>query len=639
MSESGLSARKRQRTVQACQPCRKRKSKCGGELPACLVCTSSKRTCTYDSSSRRRGLQTGYVRGLEALLGLILREAPREEHKIRMMLRSQDVDAWSSGDARAAHIWRKSGLSRDLERLLAGSEDAAASSPESLSPLSSPDGDLERARNALSVREAGEMPPLSLRTTEGDLRDLYQQVLPSQTSDLVDFYFTYIHCWFPILERRDILRLTYSDTPVHGLTSGDKGLKICLWAIVVLVSGQKRLQPEAVPSSPYILTLIRRQISEHDQSPELGFIQATLIVVMIKAGQGHFEPAWVLVGQAARMLLIHQQRSPRHTHTLLGCLMLDNFLSALLGKKPYFPPNDQLAHGSLSEDSLEEWEVWNPPSSWMGTERTNLKRPLRAISTFNIMSRLMERLTRVSVSPLDAARQEDSVSDLRNWKANLPAHYQLHDMSASNPALLNLHLMWNFVMCSLLLRTARVDANILDLAKQTAGSTVEILGKASGEVGASSPLLLGYAVQAWKCMKALTQLQPDNTASLLIMRLEAIQGSLRQDRKFGVHEDPSTIEHIQPALQPTPAESYAPTRQLDSNSAPPSQHLSPNDMLGDLRQGPGLRSDFVPFDPDRFSDNHSLSGIDRFSDVNDFDALLEGMPFLVPVERRAESSA
>lgn len=64
----------RKRVSQACDRCRSRKDKCDGKKPACSTCLSNGRDCTYDANVKKRGLPEGYVRGLEKLWGLAIRD-------------------------------------------------------------------------------------------------------------------------------------------------------------------------------------------------------------------------------------------------------------------------------------------------------------------------------------------------------------------------------------------------------------------------------------------------------------------------------------------------------------------------------------------------------------------------------------
>ena len=111
---------KRQRVSQACDYCRKQKSKCDGAQPVCSVCRLFKKPCTYGNFQKRR-LQSGYARGLEILLVLFMDHDPGSEMTIRTLFRSDYVDASFVGAEildRTTDRWRISELAEDLEHLL-----------------------------------------------------------------------------------------------------------------------------------------------------------------------------------------------------------------------------------------------------------------------------------------------------------------------------------------------------------------------------------------------------------------------------------------------------------------------------------------------------------------------------------------
>ncbi|KAJ9069748.1 hypothetical protein DSO57_1015432 [Entomophthora muscae] len=62
------SLNRKSRARQACEPCRKKKTKCSGEYPICTNCSSHGFECSYIAVEKRRGPQKGYVRALESRL-------------------------------------------------------------------------------------------------------------------------------------------------------------------------------------------------------------------------------------------------------------------------------------------------------------------------------------------------------------------------------------------------------------------------------------------------------------------------------------------------------------------------------------------------------------------------------------------
>jgi hypothetical protein len=655
MSQSDPSATKRQRIAQACHQCRKRKSKCGGEYPSCLVCLSCNRTCTYDESgSRKRGLQSGYVRGVETLLGLFIQANPNHEYKIRASLRSRDALSKLNGGgfAEGANHWRGSKLAKDLEQLLPISDDVLESSEDMLSPLSaSHDEDQGGPGAASSWRDPGpedaDQEPAQ-KTSSSPSTDLAQLRLPHHASDLVEYYFMHVHCWFPILERRDILRVLHSEDT--AIDNRDRGLRSCLWSIMLLAGAYRDSSLDKGPTSEQVLTALQLQAQNRTHRLELGDIQAQLILILLETAWGHLQAAWIAVGQAARMLLAYEQRPSRYFHTFKGCLVLDNYLSALLGKRSYFPP-DQPDLSELDEDSLEEWEMWSAPQEHIGKRTTGRKAPVRAISAFNLMSQLVRHLSMFNHAAPDQINYRVHQIELLQWKEALPAHHRIRDLANDNPAILNLDLMWKFVMCTLLIKTNPKDPTITQLSLKTASSILDVVHRIEADRQCTMPLLSGYVKQACNSVRSVLANQSPESASSLILKLEDLGALLTEQWRPDCQHQTAAEKGLGKAMGATPDGTderysydagWASAVELGlANSDAVRVSAANRNVTSPVEiraEGAGLlqRSDrnaSIDLEHDGASATFSLSGIDQSTNGNDFDALLEGMPFFLPAKR------
>lgn len=83
----------RKRVSQACDKCRSRKDKCDGKRPSCSTCLTHGRTCSYDTNVKKRGLPEGYVRGIEKLWGLTIREVEGVEDEILSVFNVSLIDS------------------------------------------------------------------------------------------------------------------------------------------------------------------------------------------------------------------------------------------------------------------------------------------------------------------------------------------------------------------------------------------------------------------------------------------------------------------------------------------------------------------------------------------------------------------
>jgi len=286
------------RVSQACDRCRSRKDKCDGKKPACSTCTTHGRTCSYDTNVKKRGLPEGYVRGLEKLWGLAIREVRGVEDSILFVIAGEDgndnesfLNAWSdeSNSENLVEAWRKSQISRELERLLSnpgptaeggkrrrtysdpragkrprfpsthadGTDNGAELSggmwldrkpdvrPQEDSPASPNPSGIYDNNNHFLGREDSILSPNyqhpslnKLPTPTIDIPDL-----PSEAWHLLDVYFSYTHSWFPIIEKHDLLRTSYQyaqNRNAISLSGTGSGNHAALWAAIAYAKYQHR---------------------------------------------------------------------------------------------------------------------------------------------------------------------------------------------------------------------------------------------------------------------------------------------------------------------------------------------------------------------------------------------------------------
>nr|UIN24809.1 QFDBD-2xQFAD*-VP16*-EcR [Expression vector pQFDBD-2x AD*-VP16*-EcR, alpha-cry:EGFP]UIN24817.1 QFDBD-2xAD*-VP16*-EcR [Expression vector pubb-QFDBD-2x AD*-VP16*-EcR, alpha-cryEGFP]WNN25230.1 IQ-Switch Driver [Vector pSIQ] len=118
---------KRQRVSRACDQCRAAREKCDGIQPACFPCVSQGRSCTYQASPKKRGVQTGYIRTLELALAWMFENVARSEDALHNLL-VRDAGQGSallvgkdSPAAERLHArWATSRVNKSITRLLSG---------------------------------------------------------------------------------------------------------------------------------------------------------------------------------------------------------------------------------------------------------------------------------------------------------------------------------------------------------------------------------------------------------------------------------------------------------------------------------------------------------------------------------------
>lgn len=486
---------KRQRISQACDYCRKRKSKCDGAQPVCSVCRLFNKPCEY-GNAKKRGLQSGYVRGLETLLGLALQHIPTSEVRIRTLLREKySTASFNDGELvdPCTDVWRSSDLAKDLDVLLVTGGD-----------------EMDRLPSLEAVDETTPVQHVERPESSGLIREIPRQdevrplpMLPQNTSELVDFYFQTTHCWFPIVERCDILRVMYDGDQEDYTQARSESRLVCLWSIVsytsCMVSPEMRAAMSPTPEQMY--SRVWSCLMADGQTFVLDHVQALLILILHEIGKGNLRSAWILTAQANRMQMDigarGTERPKRYQHIVHGCRYLDAVLSAILGQPALATRDNYDSCPSLDTSGLEEWESWSGPETGHKLNR----RPLRALSTFNMLGQLAQRLHGILERPVGHDMEED-IRYLQTWHSTLPKSYRLNDEPAS-PPLLVLHLTWELTLLTAFTKMSEVDRKWTRLIQDSVKSTTKLIDQyiELTSVPGSSPLLVAFASRVERCLE------------------------------------------------------------------------------------------------------------------------------------------
>lgn len=325
-SPTAAAAPPRKRVSKACDRCRRRKDKCDGAKPICSTCLSSSAPCSYNPLSKKRGLPDGYVRGLEKICGAMIREVAGIEELILKRLEGEE-EYWEEGDREGRgrgplEVWKRSRLVRGLEGYLPVlealgkkgrkrnwdevDEGVVSHSPPSSGPLVPALGQEEVPTVTVSqecgATESRPPEPLqSLLATVSPVNDF-----PPNAGRLVEAYFSYTHIWLPIIERHDLLRVLYLGPSKNKLTSSP-GETAALWAIIAYADTHCTIisTNEEYKSSSADLFYEKAKNLIHlvDCEFELGHVQASLILALLKVGKGDWDGAWMLVGHAVRIAI------------------------------------------------------------------------------------------------------------------------------------------------------------------------------------------------------------------------------------------------------------------------------------------------------------------------------------------------
>lgn len=278
--------------------------------------------------------------------------------------------------------------------------------------------------------------------------NLEKMLLPSFAPSLLDQYFTYTHCWFPILDRPYVLKKFYERTRSRNPVQSGGGDLACLWAICAysyqqtkhLVSQSQQSHSETVAG----MRAVARSLIPSESGPfAFGHVQALLLLALLDIGLGEWTSAWMLIGYAVRAVLeikaAHDKvpsmtissgigsmfgshvndetsQSTPVTHgrwqtVFQGCFILDTMISYHLIRPPQLRADHlDLNPGRLvSEDGHEEWEPWIDA----GRDTVLPREPAFVMSCFN---RLTE-LCAIASRGVEAALYETTPTSLSTQEA------------------------------------------------------------------------------------------------------------------------------------------------------------------------------------------------------------------------------
>ncbi|EAW21082.1 Zn(II)2Cys6 transcription factor [Aspergillus fischeri NRRL 181] len=526
---------KRQRICRACDQCRRRKSKCDGAQPVCEICRSAGRTCTYEAGGGRRGLPSGYVRSLETALGLIFINIPNSEGILRGLLAECGA---AKARNRAVAAWRNSQVNRGISQMLVpgwketSMEDSVEDEAE-WEELENRDviPTIESSEPFISTEE---IPPQVQPIISVEPKEVLDLPIPDNTSDLLELYFTHTHCWFPILERRDVLRAMH--TYPHRSTPRDETCHLMLWAVIAYSSVTDPDHNHGRPNSMQILHSIQRRILSQSDKLELGHIQALLILVLLHLQVGDIKLAWVLVGQVTRLVtMLPPLSKSRFLHTVHACILLDSIASALLNRSPCLSLEEQLVYGPVQEDDVEEWDHWTARNGFTS------KGPLRALSTFNAVRQLMQLLTRVLYCPVDLAQLHALLLEIQEQQAILLAQYSDPSSDSATPPLLTLHLAAGFVILALVRHCGSPSADMIDLTIKTSQRMFNLFDRYVKLTGhQKSPLLRCFFLQCRRCLESYLSAADGTEIDVLKSRLSTYSQEFQMGGNFS-HKNCSAV--------------------------------------------------------------------------------------------------
>ncbi|KAF5026008.1 hypothetical protein F66182_1910 [Fusarium sp. NRRL 66182] len=381
---------KRQRVSLACDSCRTAREKCDGARPHCGTCTSQNRPCSYTPASRKRGVQTGYLRTIELSLAWLFEQVPGCEGALHHLLTQNDgadgtrvLVTKDKANHRLYRRWTKSRIHKDIGRLLSngkapqngisaedsGTEDSSPTDANVFDGKSSP-GISSQGANSLQTNVSA---PSYHFKGMGRCQSPTKLTLPPHWRRLVDIYISYTHSWLPVVEPSTITRiaLTYPPEGLFLEPIQSLALHAQLWTVFAVAAFQDAASSEPSHYNGYspsdIYSTAKRLIPSDDEALESPHITSLLLQSLILLGQKKTMSAWLLVGRASRLALFHLdpdkqsgEASLNHNEVkiLTASFILDSLTSLCLGQ-PQATLGIRYSLPSVTiEEMLSTNEVW-----------------------------------------------------------------------------------------------------------------------------------------------------------------------------------------------------------------------------------------------------------------------------------------
>lgn len=349
------------------------------------------------------------MRGLEKLWAISIGKIQGLEEAVTSIIAQKELlEIWNHETVgeELHSMWKESDVLQELEGMLSRLESADSSSSvkkKREKDETTVDDAAESTFHHYPVYHVGKGAVSSEAELESTLKkktsshrspsrklDPMETPLPPQTPTLIDAYFSFTHCWFPIVERHCVLRTSYSHSRRARPGKSETGDLAALWAILAYTARQSLElddQHDGMKQNPDVAgeemrTIARDLIPDENGQFAIGHVQALLVLVLLDMGLGKWPSAWSLVGQATRMALElglgTDSTEKRGIHVLYGCFILDTLIANHLLRPPHLRRQDLEAVGHLEEDGYEEWDPWTSSKT-----ASNYRDPAFMISCFN----------------------------------------------------------------------------------------------------------------------------------------------------------------------------------------------------------------------------------------------------------------
>ncbi|KAJ5832216.1 Transcription factor [Penicillium riverlandense] len=498
MSAERDQSSKRRCVSTACIACRRRKSKCDGNLPSCAACSSVYQTaCVYDPNSdhRRKGVykkDTDTVRTrnttLQTLIQAILNYEEDDAFELVRQIRACDdledvaetIIARDKGHLPTAEATTASGNESDpvpadqFESELAGkmSELLLDGSRKFIGGTSNliflpPGSELHESSTPPTAELGHDYSPVKRWTRVTDDESL--------VSHLMTMYFTWHYPFFTLLAK-DVFYRDY----VRGVSS-QYCSSLLVNAMLALgchfssCPGALDDPQDLATAGNHFFREAKRLVLEHDEheNAKLCTVQAFALMSVREAGCGREGKGWVYSGLSFRMAFdlglnldasslgaahdLTEEEIDARRITFWGCYLIDKCWSNYLGRQPQLSLSNASVH-KFDVLPREEIELWSPYTD-SGVTR-DYTQPSRTRAVALQMSKLCEisgdllvffyhpaDVEKAPPKQLELKKLSEVHTRLEAWKKELPQELEAKD--GQLPQVLVMHMFYQLLFIHL----------------------------------------------------------------------------------------------------------------------------------------------------------------------------------------------
>lgn len=442
---------KRRRVSLACDGCRTAREKCDGGRPHCGRCVSQNRPCSYTPASKKRGIQSGYLRAIELSLAWLLESNPDCEETLYQLLVKDDGKDGASilmSKGKAANKlhkqWSKCRVHKEIESLLcqSGTQRVEASNTED-SDTEGDVGEESTSRTRLSLaashpEDAAKFDQAYSLKEPKSMRDRALK-LPSNHQHLLEIYFAYTHCWLPILDREQVFAtVAVCNSRGQNISGFAKENDIApsnlavLWSAMAVAAFQDAHSSappmsEEIISPAEIFTVARSLIPQEEDHFIIPDIQAILLHSIILIGRESMLAASLIAGKVMRLISYMRSRRVYQTHSdvqrstlaKLGaaCNLVETLTSMCIGQPSHLLDTEDLhttdlsQHGSSFSDSFCPTYGFGKLSLNAESARPQITHSLTTLDQLNRFARILSTYAAAKI-PQNGSVRAVAVGDL-----------------------------------------------------------------------------------------------------------------------------------------------------------------------------------------------------------------------------------